>query len=137
MNIFVDTSAFYALMDADDQNHAKARERLETIRRDDHRPITHNYITVETVAILQNRLGLRAVEDFERNLLKPVTVEWIDEPLHQNALNTCITTQKRSVSFVDHVSFMFLREHSIGTVFGFDSDFEDQGFELFGRTDNR
>src|SRR5262245_6691324 len=58
--IFLDTSAIYALADVGDPNHELGRSRLASIVEDGVRLLTHNYVLVESMALLQNRLGLEA-----------------------------------------------------------------------------
>lgn len=131
MRVFVDTSAFYALMDQDDRYFEEAQERYGRIRDQEHTPVTHNYILVETAAILQNRIGMNALDDFVSRLTEPVSTLWVDEEIHKNAMNSCLNNRERSVSFVDFVSFGLLRKENIRIVFGFDDDFSERGFELF------
>ena len=59
--IFIDTAAFYALIDARDPNHGAARLTMERLRATDASLLTHEYILVETTALIQRRLGIGAV----------------------------------------------------------------------------
>lgn len=64
--IFIDTSAFYAIFDLSDMNHTVAAHAWLSIR-DRPDPLTYsNFILLETIALLQNRLGIAAVQDFIR-----------------------------------------------------------------------
>lgn len=58
MTTFVDTSAFYALLDADDQNHVQARSVWPRLLEQAGRLFCSNYVVVETIALVQHRLGL-------------------------------------------------------------------------------
>lgn len=58
--IFVDTSAFYSILDQDDDNHATASERWRRLVADDVELVTSNYILIETTMLLQGRLGMAA-----------------------------------------------------------------------------
>jgi len=64
--IFVDTSAFYALLDRDDRNHQKAKKKWAEILEATPALVTSNYVLVETLALLQSRLGLEAVRGFKK-----------------------------------------------------------------------
>jgi predicted nucleic acid-binding protein len=57
--IFVDTSALYAVLDRDDENHAVARTTWERLLRSSNVLLTHNYVLLETVALAQSRLAAR------------------------------------------------------------------------------
>ena len=50
--IYVDTSAFYALLDRADKYHAPARDVWPTLLKNDIALVTTNYVVSETVAVL-------------------------------------------------------------------------------------
>ena len=61
MNIFVDTSAFLAVLDRNDHNHKKAAPYWEKIIKRGDVLLCHNYILVETSALILRRFGMEAV----------------------------------------------------------------------------
>lgn len=77
MTTFVDTSALYALLDADDAFHEPARKAWSALLpATDGQLITTNYILIETFALVQSRLcsfhlmrrlGLRAAFTFDED----------------------------------------------------------------------
>ncbi len=129
--IFVDTSAIYAWADAADANHAAAVRRLQAILDSGEDLLTHNYVLVEAIALLQARLGLGAAHRLAKDAAA-FTVEWVDEALHLEALRALERSRKRHVSLVDHVSFLVMRQRGVATAFAFDPDFVTAGFTLFG-----
>jgi uncharacterized protein len=54
--IFVDTSALYAVLDRDDQNHPLAKSAWSSLLQADDTLIVTNYVVVETTALVQHRL---------------------------------------------------------------------------------
>ena len=56
MIIFVDTSAFFALLDRDDANHQKAKKTWSDLLNPENTFITSNYVIVESFALIQHRL---------------------------------------------------------------------------------
>jgi hypothetical protein len=68
MNIFVDTSAFLAVLDGSDKKHTVARLYWEKIIRSGDVLLCHNYILVETSALILRRLGMEAVHVFEQDI---------------------------------------------------------------------
>lgn len=132
MSVFVDTSAFYALLDRDDANHARARATWLELRQRREPLLTHNYVLVETVALVQRRLGLEAVRALRDALLPLVTVVWVDEALHERALAATIASGRRGVSLVDRVSFEVARLHVCRAAFAFDEDFAAMGIATLG-----
>ncbi len=57
MRIFIDTSAFYALLDRDDANHKNASRIWKEILGNKNILVTSNYVLVESFALIQHRLG--------------------------------------------------------------------------------
>lgn len=129
MSVFVDTSAFLAVLDADDQFHQQARaiwERLLTGAED---LLCTNYVLVETVALVQRRLGLEAVRALEEDVLPLIRIVWLAEDHHRAGMAALLTAGRRDLSFVDCVSFLIMRGSGVKTAFAFDEDFRRQGFE--------
>lgn len=126
----VDSSAFYAYLDARDENHQLARETLTELieGRDD--LVTHNYVVVESSALIQRRLGADAVRVFLDDMLPVVRILWIDEPTHRLATAAMRGSLNRGVSLVDWTSFVTMRERGIDRAFAFDADFESQGLQV-------
>ena len=130
--IFIDTSAFYALMDRSDQYHNQAKNFWSIILNKEILLNTSNYIIMETGALVQNRLGFNAADIWYRDILGVIDVLWIKETAHQMAYELWLNMGKKKLSLVDCVSFITMRSHQIETVFGFDKHFKNQGFIMFG-----
>ncbi len=124
----VDSSAFYAYLDRRDRNHDRARATFAALLEAGDELVAHNYIVVESSALIQRRLGGEAVRVFLDDVLPPVRVLWIDEPTHRQATAAMLGSLGRSVSLVDWTSFVMMREHGIDRAFAFDADFGSQGF---------
>lgn len=130
MSVFVDTSAFYAVLDASDAGHEAARRVWSELLDADETLMTTNYTLVETVSLLQHRIGMDAVEIFVADIEPVVQITWVDAMAHRVALHGLLVAGRRRVSLVDSVSFHVMREHAIRTVFCFDSHFAEQGFTV-------
>lgn len=130
MRIFIDTSAFYALLDRDDENHGKGKRAWAEILETRHTLITNNYILVETYALLQSRLGLDAVRGFHEDIVPLVHVEFITSELQRSGIAALVSASRRRLSLVDCVSFEVMRYSGIKTAFTFDSHFKKQGFSV-------
>ena len=130
MNIFIDTSAFFAVLDKRDGNHSAADRIWQRIVTADDVLLCHNYVLVEISALLQHRLGLEAVRIFEEDIVPLLNVLWIDEQTHQSAAGALLAASRRSLSLVDCASFEVMRASGIRTAFVFDSDFKTQGFDV-------
>jgi predicted nucleic acid-binding protein len=131
MRTFVDTSALYALLDADDDNHRPASAWLtgpgakptDTL-------VTHSYILVEAAALVHHRLGPRAVRDLFDAFVPALSVAFVDAELQTRAAAAYLASLSRRVSFVDRVSFQLIRESRLDQAFAFDRDFASEGIPL-------
>jgi predicted nucleic acid-binding protein len=130
VSVFVDTSAFFAVLDAGDANHGAARtawDRLLAEREDLH---TTNYVIVESSALLQSRLGLEALREFAADVLPIVDVHVVDEGQHRSAFHALLVAARRRLSLVDCASFECMRRAGLDRAFCFDPHFAEQGFSV-------
>lgn len=130
MTVFVDTSAFYAILDADDGQHELAKQAWVALLTEATDLVCSNYVVVETVALVQNRLGIEAVRAFQEDVLPVVRIKWVDEQAHQSGVTALMTAGRRHLSLVDCVSFDLMRRFGIRQSFSFDPHFAEQGFDL-------
>jgi predicted nucleic acid-binding protein len=127
--MFVDTSALYAVVDELDPNHAVAAETLRSLVEGEPL-VTHNYVVLETLALIQRRLGAEAARAVVDQLLPLLEVAWVDRDLHALAVTASIATGSRRASVVDWASFELMRSRGISEAFVFDRDFIAQGFQV-------
>lgn len=125
--IFVDTSALYALLDEDDDNHVAAAALWQGSLLGAE-PVTHAYVLVETSALVQRRLGHAAVRQLHRGLLPAVHQLPVDWPTHQRAVARWLAASRRGLSLVDVTSFVVMEDLGIDRAFAFDGDFARAGF---------
>jgi len=129
VSAFVDTSAFLAVLSADDPNHEKAAEVWRRLLADDTVLLTTSYVLVETFAVAQRRLGMEAVRTFHEDVVPVLSVVWVDEAMHSAGARALLAAGKAKLSLVDCVSFHVMRAQALKKAFAFDRDFEDQGFD--------
>jgi predicted nucleic acid-binding protein len=123
--VFIDTSAFIALLDEDDRHHQQAARDFRWLAMNADL-VTHNYVLVETVALARRRFGVAAVARLSDYLFPVVRAIWVDSATHATAL--AAHRGGGAPSFVDHVSFAVMRQNRVELAFAFDTDFEAQGF---------
>ena len=128
MTALVDTSAIYALLAGNDENHAAANEALDSFAEEP--LLTHNYVVLESAALVQRRLGVPAVRALFDDLLPAFELIWVDEHTHRAAAAALIASANDRVSLVDWTSFEVMRQRGIDRAFAFDDDFAEQGFAL-------
>lgn len=129
MTTFVDTSALYAALDRDDQAHAAVASALRELLGVN-RLVTSSYVVVETAALVQARLGLRAARDLHERLLPALDIVWVGEDLHRAAVAALLAADRRDVSLVDRVSFELMRRRAISAALAVDAHFIEAGFDV-------
>lgn len=129
MSVFADTSALYAFLDRDDANNRAAIRTFESLLSRD-ALTTHNYVVVETAALVHRRLGPAAGRALIEDVLPAIDVDWVDVEMHRAAESAFLAALRRHVSLVDWVSFELMRRRKIGSAFAFDRDFVAQGFSV-------
>ena len=130
MTVFVDTSAFVAILDRDEPRRRTALDELAGLRASATSLLTHEYVIVEATALVQRRLGMAALGVLVEELLPLCEVAWVDPELHLAARQALLAARRRGVSLADWVSFLVMRRRGIRTAFAFDADFATEGFEL-------
>jgi predicted nucleic acid-binding protein len=128
VTVFLDTSALYAVLDRDDENHREAASRWRTLVERGELLVTSNYVVLELLALLQHRLGVGAVRALCDDMLGVVDVRFVAEPTHRTALGALLAARRRRLSLVDCASFELMRELGIERAFAFDRHFREQGF---------
>ena len=128
--VFIDTSAFYAIIDRSDLFHEQAGEAWLLLLQTDRCLITSNYVAFETTALLQNRIGHKAALIFSTDILGVVDVHWITQIIHESSLELWKNLGRRNLSFVDCSSFILMGQTQCSEAFSMDRHFADQGYTL-------
>ncbi len=106
----------------------RARETWEGLIPAERPLVTSNYVLVETLALLQSRLGTAAVRTFDDAVAPLLRVLWVDAGTHREAVTSVLTAGRRRLSLVDCSSFVLMRRQDLDTAFAFDDHFSEQGF---------
>ena len=130
MEIFIDTSAIFSLLDKGNHHHQSAVLTWENFLDENARLVTNNYVLVESFALLQNRLGMLAVIQLQSKIVSFLETEWINETQHSSIVNQALSANRRNLSLVDCSSFHTIRSRGIETVFAYDKHFQEQGFTV-------
>jgi predicted nucleic acid-binding protein len=79
LTTFLDTSAILALFDADDPRHPEVDSAWKEIILSDEPLVSSNYILVETLALVQSRMGMEAVQAVQRDIVPLLEIEWFEQ----------------------------------------------------------
>lgn len=123
MSIFVDTSAWYALFDKNDSDHASAVRFKESLT---HSLVTTNYVADEIITLVKVRLGHRITVEigeklWDESMATLIRVTSIDE---KKAWEIFVKHRDKGFSFTDCTSFVVMERLGIIEAFAFDEHFE-------------
>lgn len=130
MNIFADTSGLFALLVKNDYMYVRARENFDYFAWQSIQLVTSSFVLVETTALLQRRIGMAPVHDFNAKILPLLEVIWVDDKWYARAMQRLLAQNNRNVSLVDCLSFEIMDSLEIKCAFAFDKLFEENGFTI-------
>ncbi len=127
--VFVDTSAFFALVDSHDQEHAGALAIQTRLIAERWRLFTTNFVLAETHALVLARLGRavagRVLRQLDDSTLTIVRASGADE---QRAREILSRYDDKDFSLTDAISFAVMDRLGITQAFTFDRHFAQYGF---------
>lgn len=127
--IFVDTSAWYALVDSDDSDHTAA----VAFHTSNTTPlVTSNAVFSETLTLIRYRIGHKAAHTFgkmlkESSFIRIAALTPADEEL---AWNIFSKYRDQGFSFADCTSFALMQRMKLATAFTFDNHFSVMKFTV-------
>lgn len=127
--LFVDTGAWYALVDKSDPDHAKSKAFF----KNNNLPlVTSNFVFDEIVTLLRSRLRWSIAKDFGQRLKKSsfvsmVSVKHEDE---ERGWDIFLKYKDKSFSFTDCTSFAIMERLKLDTAFSFDKHFHIMKFQV-------
>ena len=132
--IFLDTSGIFALADSRDPNHAQAVRIFNAAADDGETFLLHNYVLIESAALIQRRLGIGAALTFLTEA-EHFQIHWVNHAEHKQASALLEHHNRRELSLVDCMSFLIMGHYNIRQTLAFDADFEREGFLPYSRGD--
>lgn len=126
--VFVDTSAWYALADRKDPDHADAAQCLGQWSG---RLVTSNFVMDESVTLIRYRLGHVAAQTFGETLLAGVAARMVaitrrDE---RRAWQIFSRYRDKAFSYTDCTSFAAMERLHVKAAVAIDEDFRAFGVE--------
>ncbi len=126
MKCFIDTGAFIALTDADDENHKAAAAFYRNAKEKGMRFVTTNFVACETMNYLRAKISYHIAVLFWDNLKKSSLIETLTiTPSHENAAFAIFKRyDDKDFSFTHCTSFSIMKSLKLKKAFAFDRHFE-------------
>lgn len=131
--IFVDTGAWYALMDATDSNHAAALSVYRDLARGKMgRLVTSDYVLAEAYTLCRFRGGIESLKRLVALVRdsSSLRVLAVSESEYDRALELMLSREDKRWSFTDCTSFVLMESLAIRDAFAFDQNFAEAGFAV-------
>lgn len=130
MIVFADTSALYALLVRDDFMHVRAKKCFSYFAEHSVQLLSSSFVLMETLALLQRRVGLEAVQDFNGRIVPLLEILWVNAEWYGRAFQRLLLQRQRDVSLVDCLSFEIMEARAVTMAYTYDKHFEENGFTM-------
>jgi predicted nucleic acid-binding protein len=130
--VFVDTSAFVALRNESEAEHAQARAALVRLISEGVGLFTSNYVFAETYTALMVRVGREEAIEWGRRFRASGAVELVrlDQEIEDEAWGILELHRDKSWSYVDATSFALIEREGGGEAFALDAHFAQRGLRV-------
>jgi predicted nucleic acid-binding protein len=130
LKVFLDTGAFLAVADADDDYHTAAKPVYTELLQSKAQLLTSNFVLSETYTLVRSKVGHKAAIDFMKRFDQTgIKVLRVSEAIEQTAKSIFVRYDDKDFSFVDCTSFALIDHHRIDHVFAFDGHFRQYRFK--------
>ncbi len=129
--IFVDSGAWKALKDPDDEYHQEATDFHREMAKGRYGAlVTSDYVLDETLTLLMSRTSLNFATTLLDEVLTGTSVHlvWINEELFRGAAVRFRASGARGWSFTDCTSFELMHRLGVKDAFAFDKHFMEAGY---------
>jgi len=134
MSVFIDASAFYALLNKKDRFYERAISVAKVLSTSNELLITSNYTLAETYTVVRSKINFKTAEAFISEINKgEIEIIWIDEETHNRGVEIFIERKEpKDLSFFDCVDFALIERYGINKAFSFDKHFKFLKIPILG-----
>jgi len=130
LKVFLDTGAFLALADEDDDYHTAARSIHAGLLQSRVQLLTSNLVLAETYTLIRFKVSHHAAVEFMKRFDQTkIKVLRVTESIEQTAKAIFVRYDDKDFSFVDCTSFALIDHQRLDHAFAFDSHFRQYRFK--------
>lgn len=126
--VFVDTSAFLAITDHNDNNHREARFVVDRLVMGRYRLYATMYVAVETHASILRAMNPSVARQFLVAGLSAVSLLPTTNEDEDKAKTLILQRRDKDYSLCDAISFSVMERYGLYLAFAFDDHFRQHGF---------
>jgi len=125
--VFVDTTAWLAILDENNQHYKSAREFYERLLDQNSKLVSSNVVIDETLSALKKHFGSDFTQKFleiidESMLSINLKVDWISRRIRRNALNNFLKSSTGQLQLRHYYINESLKRKKVDIVFSYDPD---------------
>ncbi|KAA3614174.1 MAG: PIN domain-containing protein [Calditrichaeota bacterium] len=133
--VFIDKTAWIALLDKTNPNYEAARVYFENLLAQNARLVTNNYCVDETVSFLRSTLGNDLATKFmliidESVLSINLRVDWISRRIRRNALNNFLKSSNSELSLNHFFIYESIKRKRVDFIFSYDTNLKNFDFPV-------
>ncbi|PUU95467.1 MAG: nucleic acid-binding protein, contains PIN domain [Halanaerobium sp.] len=130
-SVFVDTSAWFALLNKKEQEHAKIKEIYQALLENNNTLIISNQVLGETFTLLRYRIKnneppFKFIELINKSMM--IKKVFVEEKFEKEALKILKDYQDQKFSYVDATSFAVMNGLELKYALSLDTHFAAAGF---------
>jgi predicted nucleic acid-binding protein len=135
MKIFIDTSAFLALLAQDQNIHLTAKKTLSELQKEHTIFFTSSFVLSETYTRIIYDLNITIAEKFHQMIVTGekvgfMQVFWIDQILDPEIYNFYRKFSEHKFSYTDASSYLLVKKFRLDGIFTFDKSFKKVGLSV-------
>jgi predicted nucleic acid-binding protein len=130
LKVFLDTGAFLALADEDDDYHSVAKSIHAQLLGARAQLLTSNFVLAETYTLIRFKVSHNAAVEFMKQFDQTgIKVLRVSEAIEHTAKSIFTRYDDKEFSFVDCTSFALIDHHRLDHAFAFDGHFRQYRFK--------
>ncbi len=131
--IFIDSSAFLAVLSAEDANHNLAVQTYERLVDREQELWMTSFVLVRIGSLIHERVGIKGLHTFNDSMNGIIHVFWIDGTIYQDALGLVLSPTSVAKFGLDESLTLAAAKRLQTHVFTFNSCFSELGIPVLPR----
>ena len=133
--VFIDSTAWLAIIDEKNINYTVAREFYEKLLDQNSRLVTNSYVIDETLSSLKMNFGNEFAQKFleiidESVLTINLRVDWISRRIRRNAMNNFLKSSTSQLQLRHYYINETLKRKKVDIVFSYDQNLKSFDFPV-------